>query len=67
MPEPTPEQLHCQHYWIIETPDGHTSHGECKRCFLTKEFNNYDDNITKWGNDARKTEPDDESDTGGNQ
>lgn len=30
----------CRHHWIIETPDGATSRGFCKRCGTTKRFPN---------------------------
>lgn len=30
----------CVHYWIIETPDGPTSKGYCKRCGVEGEFAN---------------------------
>ncbi len=32
-------KLHA-HYWIIETPDGLTSKGVCKRCGETRTFPN---------------------------
>ncbi|MEX2028825.1 MAG: hypothetical protein WD988_04985 [Candidatus Curtissbacteria bacterium] len=28
------------HYWLIESPNGHTSMGMCKHCFSTREFTN---------------------------
>ncbi len=31
----------CQHYWIIDAPDGPTSKGVCKHCGATREFANY--------------------------
>lgn len=30
----------CSHYWVIETCQGPTSHGVCKRCGEEKEFLN---------------------------
>ncbi|HXH20391.1 MAG TPA: hypothetical protein VNN10_00045 [Dehalococcoidia bacterium] len=30
----------CQHHWLIETPDGPTSEGRCKRCGEKKSFLN---------------------------
>ncbi len=30
----------CRHHWIIETPNGATSQGTCKRCGMTKQFPN---------------------------
>jgi hypothetical protein len=32
----------CVHYWIIDTPEGRTSWGECVKCFVQKEFQNTD-------------------------
>lgn len=34
------EQSKCTHYWIIESPDGRTSFGQCKYCGLVNEFSN---------------------------
>ena len=31
----------CPHHWMIETPNGETSTGSCKRCGATKAFLNY--------------------------
>ena len=31
----------CVHHWILQTPNGPTSEGTCKRCHLTREFTNY--------------------------
>ncbi len=30
----------CQHHWLIETPQGATSRGRCKRCGEEREFRN---------------------------
>lgn len=30
----------CQHWWIVETPNGVTSRGVCKRCRAIKRFPN---------------------------
>lgn len=30
----------CRHHWIIETPNGATSRGYCKRCGSTRRFPN---------------------------
>ena len=30
----------CAHYWIIETPKGPISKGRCKKCKITKDFEN---------------------------
>lgn len=38
----------CLHHWIIETPQGATSRGHCKRCGMMKRFPNAaEDSI--WG------------------
>ena len=31
----------CAHHWILQTANGPTSEGTCKRCHLTREFANY--------------------------
>ena len=43
----------CQHYWIIETPNGPTSKGVCKHCGATKKFDNYWPYST-WERDASR-------------
>lgn len=30
----------CQHYWVIETPNGSVSRGVCKFCKEERHFNN---------------------------
>ena len=30
----------CQHYWVIDAPDGPTSAGTCQKCGTKKEFLN---------------------------
>jgi hypothetical protein len=32
--------LNCRHHWLIEVPNGPTSHGHCKRCGLERDFFN---------------------------
>ncbi len=34
------EQDVCRHHWLIESPQGATSRGRCKRCGQAKEFRN---------------------------
>lgn len=36
----TPPAQDCAHHWIIETPQGKTSHGRCKCCGREKLFRN---------------------------
>jgi len=31
----------CMHHWVIESPEGPTSRGECKLCGASDEFKNY--------------------------
>jgi len=31
----------CRHHWIIETPNGPTSRGRCKRCRAERDFTNW--------------------------
>ena len=36
----------CAHYWVIDSPNGITSTGRCKRCGLVKEFyNDFDSSV----------------------
>ncbi|MDE2837333.1 MAG: hypothetical protein OXL97_07480 [Chloroflexota bacterium] len=37
----------CAHHWAIESPNGPTSYGICKRCGETREFRN-SIKITSW-------------------
>ena len=30
----------CVHHWIIATPEGATSHGQCKKCGLERDWYN---------------------------
>ena len=44
LPELTPTASaidECAHHWMIETPNGETSEGHCKRCGQSKAFLNY--------------------------
>jgi hypothetical protein len=41
----------CQHHWVIETPNGATSGGHCKRCGATREFRNSSEDLL-WDNDS---------------
>ena len=38
--EITAETPVCAHRWVIETPNGATSHGTCRVCGAEKEFPN---------------------------
>ena len=51
--QPKPENLDtlnnfiaaaCAHHWVIESPNGPLSEGECQRCGEHREFNNSSDN-----------------------
>ncbi|MDP2632654.1 MAG: hypothetical protein Q8P25_02940 [Candidatus Curtissbacteria bacterium] len=47
---PAIKDTFCQHHWIIETPQGVTSSGECKNCHEVREFQNGADDFRKnWG------------------
>jgi hypothetical protein len=41
----------CNHYWMIESPNGPTSVGECKVCGVVREFKN-SIQITSWESDG---------------
>ena len=36
----------CLHHWLLEPPNGPVTEGVCKKCDLTKEFNN-SENLNK--------------------
>ena len=46
----SPESL-CNHYWLIESPNGPTSKGECKHCGEERVFKN-SIQITSWESDG---------------
>ena len=49
--KPQTKQKQCVHHWIIESPDGPTSFGICKKCGLVKEFlNNWQDSLINGNN-----------------
>ena len=39
------------HYWVIESPNGPTSYGECRNCGEVREFKN-SIQITSWESDG---------------
>ena len=41
----------CSHYWLIESPNGPTSTGECKVCGEVRVFKN-SIQITSWESDG---------------
>lgn len=41
----------CSHYWLIESPNGPTSTGECKICKEVRVFKN-SIQITSWESDG---------------
>ncbi len=47
--EPTVPQ--CLHHWVIETADGPTSEGVCRKCAEVKTFANYVEQHN-WSNQA---------------
>ena len=34
------KQHKCMHHWIIDSPNGNTSHGKCRNCGVVTEFSN---------------------------
>ena len=42
------QQTTCQHYWVIEPPNGPTSSGKCQRCGEQREFRNILDIPEGW-------------------
>ena len=43
----------CQHYWVIEQPNGPTSNGKCKVCGAIREFKNSIQG-SGWDRDGRR-------------
>ena len=43
----------CQHHWIIDTPNGPTSSGKCKKCGVSTEFRNSVQS-SGWDRDTRR-------------
>lgn len=41
----------CRHHWVIETPNGATSGGYCKRCGERREFRNSTEDLM-WDSDS---------------
>ncbi|MGD9933134.1 MAG: hypothetical protein AB7T37_05385 [Dehalococcoidia bacterium] len=41
----------CRHHWVIETPNGSTSGGRCKRCGEAKAFRNSSEDLM-WDSDS---------------
>ncbi|HEX6031667.1 MAG TPA: hypothetical protein VFY90_09545 [Tepidiformaceae bacterium] len=41
----------CRHHWVIETPNGATSGGFCKRCGESREFRNSTEDLM-WDSDS---------------
>jgi hypothetical protein len=41
----------CKHFWVIESPNGPTSNGECRNCGEVREFKN-SIQITSWESDG---------------
>ncbi|MFN0149053.1 MAG: hypothetical protein ACKVT1_21325 [Dehalococcoidia bacterium] len=41
----------CRHHWVIDTPNGATSGGRCKRCGDLKAFRNSSEDLM-WDSDS---------------
>ena len=41
----------CRHHWVIETPNGAVSGGNCKRCGVSREFRNSSEDMM-WDSDS---------------
>ncbi len=39
--EETPERLGCKHHWVLDSPAGPVSKGECRSCGQERDFPNY--------------------------
>ena len=42
----------CTHHWVIDTPSGPMSRGQCKLCGAEREFKNFLDNTPYWEDDV---------------
>ena len=41
----------CRHHWVIDTPNGASSTGHCKRCGENREFRNSNEDLL-WDSDS---------------
>ena len=41
----------CRHHWVIDTPNGAMSGGQCKRCGAAREFRNSNEDML-WDSDS---------------
>lgn len=46
----------CKHFWVIDSPSGPVSRGECQVCGETREFKNYLEAASYW-EDEPASEP----------
>ncbi len=37
--------VQCKHHWIIERPNGSTSHGQCRSCGKERDFYNVAEDV----------------------
>lgn len=44
----------CAHHWVIDTPAGPVSRGQCKRCGEAREFLNSPDSSFYWEDDSSR-------------
>ena len=44
--------IECSHHWVIDTPSGPVSIGNCKICGELREFPNWVDNTPYWEEDV---------------
>ena len=44
----------CAHHWVIDTPAGPVSRGQCKRCGEEREFLNSPDSSFYWEDDTTR-------------
>ena len=47
------EACDCNHYWVIESPNGPTSQGRCRQCGELREFKN-SVQVTSWESDGNR-------------
>ena len=53
----TESRMACVHHWMIESPNGRTSAGFCKRCGASRNFANATENVMWEHTNTLRTSP----------
>lgn len=43
----------CKHHWVLESPNGATSEGKCRKCDEVRKFRNSMDDWNSWERDVK--------------